>query len=669
MVTAAPANTRTCALDIEQNQGSGFHHATGPNNATFTQTSTQTAIANTPAGPVSQTQSTPLCSSGPANCVFPGGLVGTTNQDSTGVSTANATQVETQCEDAATSGLTTCHTGSGDHDFNGSYQLTQKQYGPVGVGTVRHSHPGHRRVGFSHGKGLGASIQTGGNSGNNFTISQTSTQDNDEGTGSTQQNSGQADCSSIGGSCSAVQFTTLNGGGTSDGYTSPVIGNLTINCPHGHSSCVATPPPAPVLGTKPPNPHFASSGVFTWTDDATGGITFECNVDSAGFTSTNCSSGNSFTNTYGDHSFQVRAVDNFGNRSAPTTEYDWTNVPPTPTIDTGPQGTSNSPEASFTFSDSDSSLSFQCSIDGGITYHPCSSPQKIVGLADGSHTFSVKATDGAGHFSAAASQTWTVQVFTWSGAQLTATNVDIGEFGVGSMRGSGTGSTAVSGVSGTVLRAYLYWNGPTNSTDPNSNANVTFDGNPVAGTNIGTASDNNWGFLNGQSYRADVTSLVSGNGAYTLSDFKNVNADINGVSLIVFYDDGSTANDRNIVLWNGNDSNVTPGPSYAPDGWDETLTNVPYPGSGSASLDLVVSDGQSVFADDALVVNGTTVAPAGAIFSGDSVPPNQAGGLWDIKSFDITSLLPGSNNSLEITTGVNADYLSLVVAIANTPAS
>src|SRR5207244_6835931 len=167
----------------------------------------------------------------------------------------------------------------------------------------------------------------------------------------------------------------------------------------------------------------------------------------------------------------------------------------------------------------------------------------------------------------------------------------------------------------------------------------------------------------GQSYKADVTSLVSGgNGTYSLADFfKTGVANINGVALIVFYDDGNSANDRNVVVWNGNDSNVTTGPPYNPDPWDQTLTGVPYPGSGSGSLDLVVSDGQSIFPDGALVLNGQTLVPAGAIFSGDSTPfgPAAAGSLWDVKSFDITSFLQSGSNLLHLTSAVNQDYLSL----------
>jgi hypothetical protein len=251
---------------------------------------------------------------------------------------------------------------------------------------------------------------------------------------------------------------------------------------------------------------------------------------------------------------------------------------------------------------------------------------------------------------------------------LSVSNTDIGEFGVGGMRGGdGIGSITASGITGPVTHAFLYWHGPTNSADPASNAAVTFNGTPITGTNIGTADDNNWGFQNSQAYRADVTSLVSGDGPYSLSDFvKPGTADINGVSLIVFYNDGNTSNDRNVVAWNGNDSNVAFGAD--PANWDETISGVPYPGAGSATLDLVVADGQS-FEDGALVVNGTTIEPAGPIFQGDSTPPNTVDGLWDMKSFDITSVLTQPTNSLHLTSPANLDALSLVVAIANVPAA
>jgi len=239
------------------------------------------------------------------------------------------------------------------------------------------------------------------------------------------------------------------------------------------------------------------------------------------------------------------------------------------------------------------------------------------------------------------------------------------------MRGNGTGSIAVSGITAPVTGAFLYWNGPTSSSNPASNAAVTFNGMPVTGTNIGTASDNCWGFQNSQSYRADVTSLITGNGSYGLSNFfKSGVADINGASLIVFYNDTDSSNDRNVVLWNGNDSNIFS--TFDPADWDETLSGVQYPGSGAASLDLVVSDGQT-FPDGALVLNGTELVPAGNIFQGDSTPPGPGtsnGDLWDVKSFNIpSSFLTQGSNTLHLTSAANSDCLSLVVAAANMPAS
>ena len=451
-------------LDIKQNQKPGFFgSASGPNSAAFNQTNTLTAVAVTPAGPVSQTQSS-----------VDGGILANVNQDSTGVNTANATQTETQCEEAnGAGGPLTCNTTA---DPPG-YSLTQTQFGPVK-------------------KGDGDSKQTGGNPASTFTINQSSTQNND--TGKNQTNLVQGDCATSG-NCMVTQTTNING---------------------------------------------------TSHTNTQSGQSVDTQISCSGSTCTS---------------------------SGPTTT-------------------------------------------GDLTLR----------------------TDG-----------------------LSVANTDVAEFGFGGMRGIGTGSITVSGVSGPVFHAFLYWNGPTNSTDPAVNAAVTFNGSAVTGTNIGVSGDNNWGFQNTQSYRADVTSLVTGNGAYGLAGFLKPAADINGVALIVFHDNGNSGDDRNVVLWNGNDSNCLTGGT--PENWDETITGVPYQG-GSASLDFVVADGQS-FTDDAVLVNGSPLVPAGQIFDGDSTPPGVAGSLWDVESFDLTSFLATGSNNLHITTGTVQDCLSLVVAVANVPAS
>jgi hypothetical protein len=268
----------------------------------------------------------------------------------------------------------------------------------------------------------------------------------------------------------------------------------------------------------------------------------------------------------------------------------------------------------------------------------------------------------------------TTGTLTLSPTGFTVSNTDVAEFGTGGMRGGdGTGTITVSGVTGPVLHALLFWHGPTNSSNPAANASVTFDGTPITGTNIGVDDDNNWpGFQYSQAYRADVTGLVTGDGPYTLSDFTKLpDVDINGVSLLVFYDDGNSSNDRNVVAWNGNDSNVLDTPTGK---WDETISGVPYPGSGSASLELIVGDGQS-YADGEVKLNGTTIAGPGAVFQGE-VGPNYSGNpsgvtgsLWDMNSYDITSRLNSGSNDLTITSPANLDALSLVVALANVPAT
>ena len=266
---------------------------------------------------------------------------------------------------------------------------------------------------------------------------------------------------------------------------------------------------------------------------------------------------------------------------------------------------------------------------------------------------------------------------------MTVYDTDFVSAGFGGMRGNGVGTITLAGVSGTITKALLYWHGPTNSADPTVNAAVTFADHSVTGTNIGSSGDNCWGFTNSQAYRADVTSFVSvATTSYSLSNFTKTpeeitTAEINGVSLLVFFDDGNPANNRDIVLLDGNDSNTTNTSDAA--GWSATLSGINY-SSGSASLQFHVSDGQhgASFTDAPVIYTPTggdsatlaTPDESGEIFRGDSVPRASAdstnGGLWDIKTFDIT-LSPGLNG-FTITTDYLQDCLSLVVLAVNLPA-
>ena len=87
--------------------------------------------------------------------------------------------------------------------------------------------------------------------------------------------------------------------------------------------------------------------------------------------------------------------------------YEWTvdtAAPDAPQLSGAPSGSTNSTDASISF---DGEGTFTCSVDGGA-YEPCTSPQSFSGLADGPHSFAVKATDAAGNESQPASASWTV---------------------------------------------------------------------------------------------------------------------------------------------------------------------------------------------------------------------------------------------------------------------
>lgn len=241
--------------------------------------------------------------------------------------------------------------------------------------------------------------------------------------------------------------------------------------------------------------------------------------------------------------------------------------------------------------------------------------------------------------------------------------------GVGGLRGTGTGEIALSGVSGTVNRVYLYWHGPTNSTDPNFNATITFNGVTITGENIGFSDDNFWGQLNSQAYRADVTALVGGDGDYLIGGLAADHS--NGASLLVFFDDGDDTNNRDVVLFDGNDANFDN--AFDPLGWDIALNNILYAGGG-VELQLHVSDGQNFGPGDdgTLTINGAGFA-SGGLFQGDSTPATSGtsvgnGSLWDIRNFDLTALFTLGINNLSV--GINSvtDALSAIVAAINLPA-
>jgi hypothetical protein len=112
----------------------------------------------------------------------------------------------------------------------------------------------------------------------------------------------------------------------------------------------------------------------------------------------------------GSHTFQVRATDLTGNVDATPATYIWTidTTAPNTNIASQPADPTSATGASFAFTSSEAGSSFEVRLDGGA-WSPSPSPKNYSGLAEGSHTFQVRATDAAGNQDATqASYTWTI---------------------------------------------------------------------------------------------------------------------------------------------------------------------------------------------------------------------------------------------------------------------
>ena len=107
----------------------------------------------------------------------------------------------------------------------------------------------------------------------------------------------------------------------------------------------------------------------------------------------------------GSHTVYAVASPSGENAGATVTVDDTT--PPAPSITGGPANPTNSTTASFTFTDTEAGVNFQCQLDGG-GFSSCTSPHTYTGLTQGSHTFQVRAVDAAGNTSGATSSTWTI---------------------------------------------------------------------------------------------------------------------------------------------------------------------------------------------------------------------------------------------------------------------
>jgi hypothetical protein len=360
----------------------------------------------------------------------------------------------------------------------------------------------------------------------------------------------------------------------------------------------------------------------------------------------------------GPHAVYAIAAPSGDNASVALT-FDST-APPSPTITSSPGHPTTATSASFSFTDPESGVSFECRLDGG-SYSACPNPHSYSGLADGSHTFDVRAVDAAGNQSAPTSFTWTIDA---SGPTATITFPVAGSYynSSGYNSGCGTGTTGdfcgtasdATGTGVSLVQVSIqqgsgnYWDGSGFS----SASEVLFN---AAGTT-------NWSY-------GFAASNFPADGAYTLRVVATDGAGNSGSAITTFTMDNTAPAGTDVQT-----SNVGGGISGRPELGDKvtfTFSETIKPASvltawsGSATNVVVrVNDG-GVLGNDTLTVwnaENSTQLPLGTVNLGrsDYVLANVTFGATGTAS---TMLQNGS--SITITLGTPSSLLNLSTALGN----
>jgi subtilisin-like proprotein convertase family protein len=170
------------------------------------------------------------------------------------------------------------------------------------------------------------------------------------------------------------------------------------------ATCSIAPLTAIDSGPADGSTSTSASPTFAFSSEVAG-ATFECRLDGSAFRS--CVSPRKYGGLAdGSHTFEVRSVS--GGKPDPTpAARTWTidATAPSTTITGGPSGRVADAAASFAFEAP--GATFECSLDGAA-FAACTSPQAYDGLAEGDHTFQVRARDALGNTEAAKSRAWTI---------------------------------------------------------------------------------------------------------------------------------------------------------------------------------------------------------------------------------------------------------------------
>ncbi len=191
------------------------------------------------------------------------------------------------------------------------------------------------------------------------------------------------------------------------GYDS--AGNM--SSPASYTWVIDTQAPQVQVNSNPAKETNQQTATFQFvaTDMGTGIQLVECRIDSAAFQTCNNLSVQYDTLAQGNHTFQVRAKDLAGNSSS-TVSYSWfvdLTAPALSFIRT-PMNPTTDRLAVFEMRVTDNSTSpllLECKLDSAV-FATCSLNQALNMNRDGTHTFSVRATDSAGNVSTVLPHVW-----------------------------------------------------------------------------------------------------------------------------------------------------------------------------------------------------------------------------------------------------------------------
>jgi hypothetical protein len=207
-------------------------------------------------------------------------------------------------------------------------------------------------------------------------------------------------------------FTRTLGDGAHTFSVRAVVGDTQDDSPAEAVWTIDTVAPDTTITQGPPAADNSANVMFFFQSNEMN-VTFDCSLDSADYKQ--CNTGDSFGPlSDGAHSFAVRAHDRAGNVDASPAIRAWTTDTSTPDtqILSGPMGQSAMQTATFTFDSPNAgpNATFECSLDSPV-FLPCSSPDTMNNLPEGSHTFQVRVRSAAGSVDPSpATRTWTVDL-------------------------------------------------------------------------------------------------------------------------------------------------------------------------------------------------------------------------------------------------------------------